>query len=126
MTSTQANNPSTQSPEVVAADVAWHDVASFAELDPDFPLGVEVQGEKIGLYVDGAQVYALEDICPHAQATLSQGFREGGTIECPLHAAQFEIASGKCLNEIGGRDLRCFPTQIKNGRVAIQIKALAP
>ncbi len=106
-------------------DSAWHDVAAVADLDPDFPLGVEIAGQQIGLYIDGEQVHALEDVCPHAFALLSQGFRENGIIECPLHAAQFEVTSGKCLNEIGVRDLRCFPTRVLNGRVAIKLHPVA-
>lgn len=110
---------------LVPADAPWYDVAAFADLDQDFPLGVELGSEKIGLYVDGDAVFALEDVCPHAFALLSQGFRENGVIECPLHAAQFDVRNGKCLNEIGGRDLRCFPTRVVNGRVTIQIHPAA-
>ena len=105
------------------ADDAWHEVAALADLDPDFPLGVQACGENIGLYLDGDHVLALEDVCPHAYAMLSQGFREGGVIECPLHGAQFEIASGKCLSEIGGRDLRCYPVRIVQGRIAVYLAA---
>ena len=108
-------------PRAAGTGPVWHEVAALAELDPDFPLGVEVQGHKIGLYRDAEQVFALEDTCPHAYALLSQGFREGGVIECPLHAAKFEISSGKCLNEIGGRDLRCFATRVVDGRVAVLV-----
>ncbi len=112
-------------PGAAGTGPVWHEVAALAELDPDFPLGVEVQGHKIGLYRDAEQVFALEDTCPHAYALLSQGFREGGVIECPLHAAQFEISSGKCLNDIGGRDLRCFATRVVGGRVAVLLAAQA-
>jgi nitrite reductase/ring-hydroxylating ferredoxin subunit len=100
---------------------AWHDIAAFNELDPDFPVSLDIEGEKVGLYRLGDTVHALEDVCPHAFALLSQGFAENGVIECPLHAAQFEIAGGKCLNEIGQRDLRCHTTKVENGRVWIQL-----
>lgn len=99
----------------------WHDVAARDQLDPDFPLGVEVNGQNVGIYLQDDEVRALEDICPHAFALLSQGFQENGQIECPLHAARFDIASGKCLNEIGQHDIRCFPVKVENGRVSIRI-----
>ncbi len=99
----------------------WHDVASRDQLDPDFPVGVEVQGQQVGIFLLNDQVHALEDVCPHAFALLSQGFQEDGLIECPLHAAQFEIATGKCLSEIGQRDLRCFPVRVEEGRVQVRI-----
>jgi nitrite reductase/ring-hydroxylating ferredoxin subunit len=100
----------------------WHDVADFSQLDPDFPTGVVVQGQDIGIFLNDGQVYALENVCPHAFALLSQGFQEDGTIECPLHAAKFEIATGKCLSEIGQRDLKVFPIKVEGGRVCVQAK----
>jgi nitrite reductase/ring-hydroxylating ferredoxin subunit len=99
----------------------WHDVAPRAGLDPDFPTGVVVQGQKIGLFLLQDQVHALEDVCPHAYALLSQGFVEDGVVECPLHAARFEINGGKCLNEMGQRDLRCFPVKVEADRVWVQV-----
>jgi nitrite reductase/ring-hydroxylating ferredoxin subunit len=99
----------------------WLDVAARDQLDPDFPFGVEVNGQKIGLYVSGDTVHAMADVCPHAYALLSQGFVENGLIECPLHGAQFEIATGKCLSEIGQRDISCYPARVQDGRVFIQL-----
>lgn len=104
-------------------DGAWHDAAERAQLDPDFPTGVEIGGRKIGLFLQGEAVHAIEDVCPHAYALLSQGFLEDGVIECPLHAARFEVATGKCLTEIGQRDLQCFAVRIQEGRVQVQLPA---
>jgi nitrite reductase/ring-hydroxylating ferredoxin subunit len=98
----------------------WHFAAELASLDPDFPTGVSIAGQEIGIFLSEGQVYALENVCPHAFALLSQGFQEHGTIECPLHAARFEIATGKCLSEIGQRDLKVFPIKIEGGRVCVQ------
>ncbi len=85
-------------------------------------MGVEIGAHKIGIYKQGESVHALEDVCPHAFALLTQGFCEAGKIECPLHAAQFEIATGKCLTEIGQRDLKVFPVRVVNGNVQVQVE----
>jgi nitrite reductase/ring-hydroxylating ferredoxin subunit len=106
-------------------DFHWHEVAALAQLDPDFPIGVEVEGQRIGLFLLGDAVHAIEDVCPHAYALLSQGFQEDGVIECPLHAARFDIASGKCLTEIGQRDLQCFPVRVQQGRVQLRLQPQA-
>ena len=100
----------------------WQEVAELSQLDPEIPLGVEVEGTKIGIYQCGDAVHALEDICPHAFALMSQGYVEDGIIECPLHGARFEIAGGKCLNEIGQRDLQTYPVRVVDGRIAIKLK----
>ena len=107
------------SSEDTEPNVAWRDVADATALDPEFPLGVDVDGVRIGLYLEGERVLALDDVCPHAYALLSQGFIEDGVVECPLHGARFEIATGKCLLDIGQRDLKCYPARVVGGRVAI-------
>jgi len=107
------------------AETTWHEVATLAQLDPDFPIGVEVQGQRIGLFLLGDAVHAIEDVCPHAYALLSQGFQEDGVIECPLHAARFDIVSGKCLTEIGQRDLQCFPVRVQQGRIQLRLQPQA-
>lgn len=104
-----------------ASDAHWIDVAGLEQIDPEFPLGVEVNGQKIGLFQSGETVHALEDVCPHAFALLSQGFLEDGVIECPLHAARFEVTTGKCLNEIGQRNIKCFPVRVVDRRVSVQV-----
>ncbi|MGE0313248.1 MAG: non-heme iron oxygenase ferredoxin subunit [Lautropia sp.] len=108
--------------EQPADDVAgWTDVAAAAALDPDFPLAVVVDGEPVGLYLHDGEVRALENVCPHAHAILTDGFQEAGLIECPLHAARFEIATGLCLDEIGQRDLVCHRVRVRDGRVEVAL-----
>ena len=41
----------------------------------------------------------------------------------PLHGVRFEIATGKCLLDIGQRDLKSYPTRVANGRIAILIES---
>jgi nitrite reductase/ring-hydroxylating ferredoxin subunit len=102
-------------------ELPWVDAAARDALDADFPVGVDINGQKLGLFLLGDEVHALEDICPHAYALLSQGFQDDGVIECPLHAARFDIATGKCLAEVGQRDLQRFPVRVTAGRVQVQI-----
>ena len=102
-------------------DLLWINAAARDALDADFPVGVDINGQKLGLFLLGDEVHALEDVCPHAYALLSQGFQEDGVIECPLHAARFDIATGKCLVDVGQRDLHRFPVRVTDGRVQVQI-----
>lgn len=104
-----------------ASSTLWVDVAAFDALDPDFPLAVQIDGEAVGLYLHEGKVHAMENICPHAHAVLSEGFQEGGLIECPLHSARFEIGSGRCLDEIGQRDLVCHRTRLTDGRIEVAL-----
>jgi nitrite reductase/ring-hydroxylating ferredoxin subunit len=101
----------------------WHDVGASADVSEDMPLTTKLGDKEIGVYRLKGQYYALEDVCPHAYALLSQGFVMNDEIECPLHGARWNICSGKMTAEPGGRDLRCYPCKEENGRVLIQATA---
>lgn len=100
--------------------MGWIDVAASSEVDEDEPAHVVHDGKEIGLFRVDGKVYAVEDVCPHAYALLSQGFVEGEEVECPLHGAVFHIPSGKCLKEPGERDLATYPVREEGGRILIE------
>jgi nitrite reductase/ring-hydroxylating ferredoxin subunit len=99
--------------------VEWHDVAEPEQVAEDFPLSAKVGERDIGVFLVNGNYYALEDVCPHAYALLSQGFVEGEEVECPLHGARFHVPSGRCTKEPGGRDLKTFPVKVEGGRLYV-------
>ncbi len=99
----------------------WHPAGSTGDVSEDMPLTIKAGDKDVGVYVLDGQYYALEDICPHAYALLSQGFVMDGEIECPLHAARFNISSGKCTAGPGGRDLKVYPLRIEDDRIFVKV-----
>jgi 3-phenylpropionate/trans-cinnamate dioxygenase ferredoxin subunit len=98
----------------------WHVAVRDEALTEDQPLSVTLNGARIGLFrLDGA-IHAIEDICPHAFALLSEGFVDGSTVECPLHEALFDIPTGKCLREIGQRDLKTYEVKVDGGNILVR------
>lgn len=100
----------------------WHRVATRDSLSVDQPLAVKIGSLEIGLFVLGDAVHAIEDVCPHAYALLSQGFVEGDTVECPLHGARFHIPTGRCTAEPGDRDLKVYATRIVDGHIEVAVE----
>jgi len=45
------------------------------------------------------KLMATHDRCSHAEASLADGYVDcdDGTVECPLHGAKFDLATGKAL-----------------------------
>lgn len=83
-------------------------------------LARKIAGRRVVLYrkPDG-QVVAMEDQCPHRQAALSLGRKEGDALRCMYHGLKFE-ADGRC-SEIPGADkiperlcVRTFPVVEKD------------
>lgn len=102
-------------------EAAWHRVAALADLRDGEVIAAEHGNVQLALCRIEGKVYAFEDICPHAYALLSQGFVEGGEIECPLHGARFEIASGRCLAPPAEEDLRMFPVRVDGDDVYVSV-----
>ncbi|HEY7060659.1 MAG TPA: bifunctional 3-phenylpropionate/cinnamic acid dioxygenase ferredoxin subunit [Chloroflexota bacterium] len=69
-------------------------VAAVADVPPGRAKLVEVGGRFIALYNCAGTFYATDDTCSHAEASLSDGFLEGTTIECPEHGARFDVRTG--------------------------------
>jgi nitrite reductase/ring-hydroxylating ferredoxin subunit len=97
----------------------WHRVASVSDLRDGEGLPADLDGVPVALYRINGKVHAIDDTCTHEFATLSEGFVESGTIECPLHAAQFEIATGKCLSGPAMTDLRAYPVRIEGDDIYV-------
>ena len=98
----------------------WQRVAALADLADDAALPAKLGNRRIALYRLDGKVHALDDVCTHALALLSQGFIEGGAVECPLHGARFDIATGRCLAPPATVDLRTYEVRIEGGEVFVR------
>jgi len=70
----------------------------LAELAENAPKQVEHNGVKLVVIRLGAQVFAYHDRCPHAHWPLSEGIVSNSVLECPGHAWEFDVQTGRCLN----------------------------
>lgn len=98
--------------------MSWIGVCDAEQVQEDFPLAA-TSTVKIGVYLIDGEYYALEDVCPHAYALLSQGFVEDGKVECPLHEAVFDVKTGQCLHGPGGRNLNRYPVRVFENQIQI-------
>ena len=54
--------------------MSWIGVCDAEQVQEDFPYSGSIDGKEIGIYLIDGEYYALEDVCPHAYALLTQGF----------------------------------------------------
>jgi nitrite reductase/ring-hydroxylating ferredoxin subunit len=65
-------------------------------------------------------VFAIEDACNHAGASLAEGWLEGACVVCPMHAYVFELRTGKLLRPKGlCGDQRTYEARIEGDDVVI-------
>lgn len=65
--------------------------------------------------------FAIEDICSHEEASLSDGEIDHGKIECPLHGAIFDIKTGKNLTLPAVLPVKSYPVKIENGDIFLEM-----
>jgi len=102
-------------------ETGWVRAAARRDLTEGEVLGVEVAGHSIALYDIGDGVFATDNICTHAYARLSDGWLDGELIECPLHAARFEVRTGKVLDPPATEDLKTYPVRIVDDEIQVKL-----
>lgn len=97
----------------------WTDVGAREAVDADNPLAADVGETKVGIFEIDGELHAVEDVCPHAYALLTQGFQDGDEVECPLHNAVFCLKDGRHLRGEPCRDLHVYPVRVVDGRIQV-------
>ena len=74
-----------------------------------------VEDRVIVLFHVAGQLYAIDDACPHAGASLANGKLEGRTIQCPAHGLQFDLLTG-CLRTSKRFGVRAYGVETRQGK----------
>jgi len=96
-------------------------VARLSEIPAETARCIEVEGRRIGLFNLGGVILAVDDTCPHAEASLSEGTISGNEVVCPLHYASFNLETGACTGPPADEDLATYPVRIEGDEIEIDL-----
>ena len=99
----------------------WIRIASTADVPDGEARPIETEGLSLALYHVGDDWYCTDNICTHQFAVLTDGWFEGHMIECPLHAGQFDVRTGKGQGDPIDTDLKIFPVRVEGDAVMIAL-----
>ena len=102
-------------------NIEFHAVAKTSEISEDEPKAVSIGRLDVGIYKLDGEFYAIDDICTHAYAMMTDGYIEDGQIECPLHGACFDIKTGKALTAPATIDLRPYPVKVEGDQISVGV-----
>jgi 3-phenylpropionate/trans-cinnamate dioxygenase ferredoxin component len=94
------------------------EVCALADLPPGESTRVLAHVPVAVFNADG-ELFAIDDTCTHQDASLSEGWLEDCTIECPLHAASFDLRTGKPTGPPAKRPVRTYATVVHDGLVYV-------
>lgn len=91
----------------------------------DVPVGgalcVNVQGQKIALFNLAGEIYAIDDTCSHAEASLSEGTVDGECVACPRHGALFNIKTGQAQTLPAWAPVETYEVKLDGDDVLISV-----
>lgn len=108
------------------ADDDYVRVMALAELPEGKMRSAKVANREILVCHVQGQVYALDNVCTHAFARISEGRLRGVRLICPLHGASFDCRTGKVLGAPATVPLATHSARITDGAVEVALNPSAP
>ena len=97
-------------------------VMSVADLPEGRMSACQVAGRDIVIcHLKGGAVYALDDVCTHAFARMSEGRLRGTRLICPMHGASFDVRNGSVLGAPATQPLTTHAVRIVDGAVEVAL-----
>jgi 3-phenylpropionate/trans-cinnamate dioxygenase ferredoxin component len=94
---------------------------SLDELEEAEPKRVVIGNTPISVVRSDGEVYAIHDVCSHANVSLSEGEVEDTTIECWLHGSRFDLRSGKPIGPPATQPVPVYPVKVEGDDVLVSL-----
>jgi 3-phenylpropionate/trans-cinnamate dioxygenase ferredoxin component len=92
------------------------------DIDDPGTFRVELDGIPIAIVRSEGEVYAINDVCSHAEVSLSEGEVYDTTIECWLHGSCFDLRSGRPTGLPATKPVPVYQTRIEGGEVYVRLE----
>lgn len=95
------------------------EVCRLDDLPPGEVSVVKTAGGRIAVFNADGELYAVDDRCTHQEAYLSDGWLEGCLVECPLHASNFDLRTGRPAGPPATAPVRVYAVEVRDGLVYV-------
>ncbi len=93
-------------------------VARTADVPAGSGLTVELEDRSFAIFNIGGTFYAIDNTCAHRGGPLGEGDVDGAIVTCPWHAWQYDVTTGKCVNNPAAC-VKSYPVQVDGDNVNI-------
>jgi 3-phenylpropionate/trans-cinnamate dioxygenase ferredoxin subunit len=97
----------------------WVAACPAAAVPDGAAVRVELGDEPVCLVRTEGSVYAIRDVCSHADVPLSEGEVEGTTVECWLHGSRFDLRTGKPTGIPATEPVPVYETKVSDDTVYV-------
>lgn len=96
--------------------------AQSGELEVNQMKLVHVSGKRIVLARTADGYVAFDDRCSHRGGSLAGGTMICGTVQCPWHGSQFDVASGAVKAGPAEKRIETYRVSLDNDRIEVRLK----
>ena len=104
------------------SEASWHDLGPADAIAVGSLRGRLLDGHRLCIGRSEAGLFVIEDTCPHAGGSLSEGMIDDDEVVCPLHAWGFDVRSGACA-EVEGLVARVYETREQDGTLQVRLES---
>jgi len=90
------------------------------QLAPGEATVAEVEGREVAIVNLDGEFHALDNLCPHEEGPLGEGFVQGETLVCPWHYWEFDVRTGAYLDD-PSTCVRRYETRVEDGEVLVKL-----
>jgi len=101
----------------------FHRACAAADVEDGTAIRVMLDGVPVAIVRSDGEVYAIHDVCSHANVALSEGEIEDQTIECWLHGSRFDLVTGRPTGLPAAKPVPVYPVKIDGDDVYIDVGA---
>ena len=95
---------------------------AVGDLAGESAISVELDGVPVCLAKTEGEIFAIYDVCSHADVPLSEGDVCEGTVECWLHGSRFDLRTGKPTGMPATEPVPVYPVKIEDDDVLVAIE----
>ncbi|MFV0406458.1 MAG: non-heme iron oxygenase ferredoxin subunit [Propioniciclava sp.] len=101
--------------------MAWSKACDVADVTPDKPLGVDIDGTLVAIVATEGEWFAIHDECSHGRVMLSLGEVDECTLECFAHGSRFDLRTGDPLDLPATQPVPVYPVLIEGDEVLVDL-----
>jgi len=98
------------------------EITRLDELPRGRGVRVSVGEHRIAMFRIEDDVYAIGDLCSHAEASLSEGEVWDLTVECPRHGSEFDLKTGEPGALPATVPVPVYEVSIEDGTVYLELE----
>ena len=107
--------------------MTYERVCRLSEVPNEGSLRIELPDVDVAVVRFDDEVYAIEDLCSHAEVALTDGDVDEvdgvPTIECALHGSCFDLRTGEPTNLPATEPVPVYPVRVEGDDILVDVDA---